>query len=188
MNHNTTTIKNIKTYNHRDGYNPNGKIIEIIRNDLSCYIPQHNIFGIYLSSIHNHEKINFNCDAREILYAINACYSKKGEFRENLFGKALSIPLRYAEYPTDFSKFELYFRYYFRKRLELVESWALKQSLDISMLSKKKEEVCCNYEIVFYIDKLPMEIKQMIRSYLLCNYDTLLELRQDYEKWRREKS
>ena len=56
------------------------------------------------------------------------------------------------------------------------------------MLSKKKEEVCCNYEIVFYIDKLPMEIKQMIRSYLLCNYDTLLELRQDYEKWRREKS
>ena len=181
-----TNIKmNIKTYDNKDENSPNGKRIDSIRNDLGSYIPQHNIFGIYLSSIHNHEKINFNCDAREILYAINACYSKKGEFRENIFGKALSIHVRYAEYPTDFSKFELYFRYYFRKRLELVESWALKQSLDISMLIKKKQEVCCNYEIVFYIDKLPMEIKQMIRSYLLCNYDTLLELRQDYEKWRR---
>ena len=184
-----TNIKmNIKTYDNQDEYSPNGKRIDSIRNDLGPYIPQDKGFGLILSSIHYDEKINFNCDAREILYAINACYSKKGEFRENIFGKALSIHVRYTEYPTDFSKFELYFRYYFKKRLELVESWALKQSLDISMLIKKKQEVCCNYEIVFYIDKLPMEIKQMIRSYLLCNYDTLLELRQDYEKWRREKS
>jgi hypothetical protein len=84
----------------------------------------------------------------------------------------------------DFSKLELYFRYYFKQRIELLDSWALKNSLDINILLKKKEEVFSNYEIVFYIETLPMEIKQHIRSYLLCNYDTLLEMRKDYEKWR----
>ena len=183
MNHNTTTIKNIKTYT-QEYYNNNGKIIEIIRNDLGSYIPQHSIFGIYLSSIHNHEKINFNCDAREILYAINACYLKKGEFRENLFGKALSIPVRYAAYPRDFSKFELYFRYYFKKRIDLLDEWILKNKRRDKYLLKKKEEVFCNYEIVFYIDKLPMVLKQHIRTYLICSYDTLVELRNLYEKVR----
>ena len=146
----TTTKMNIKMYQHDESC-CNGQLLDSIRNRLGPLIPQSDIYSLVLTSIHYDEKINFNCDAREILYAINACYSKKGEFRENLFGKALSIHVRYAEYPTDFSKFELYFRYYFKKRLELVESWALKQSLDISMLLKKKEEVCCNYEIVFYI-------------------------------------
>ena len=185
MNEYTNIKMNIKTYNHLDEYSPNGKLIESIKNDLGPYIPQHKEFGLILSSIHYDEKINFNCDAREILYAINACYSKKGEFRENIFGKALSIHVRYAPYPMDFSKFELYFRYYFKQRIELLDSWALKISLDINMLLKKKEEVFSNYEIVFYIKRLPMEIKQYIRSYLLCSYDTLLELRKDYEITRR---
>lgn len=75
MNHNTAMIKNIKTYT-QEYNNNNGKIIEIIRSDLGSYIPQHNIFGIYLSSIHNHEKINFNCDARLPITATQ-CRKKK---------------------------------------------------------------------------------------------------------------
>ena len=185
MNEYTNIKMNIKTYNHLDEYSPNGKLIESIRNDLGPYIPQHKEFGLILTSIHYDEEINFNCDAREILYAINACYSKHGNFRENVYGKALSIPVCYAKNHMDFSKLELYFRYYFKQRIELLDSWALKISLDINMLLKKKEEVFSNYEIVFYIERLPMEIKQLIRSYLLCNYDTLLELRKDYEITRR---
>ena len=179
----TNFEQNITTYKY-DDKDSNANLIKTIRKNLGSIIPQDNIYGLIISSIHYDEDICFNCHARELLYAINACFYNKGYFRENKFGKSLSIPLTYAIDGADYSKFELYFRYYFKKRLELVDSWALKQSLDISMLSKKKQEVCCNYEIVFYIDKLPMEIKQIIRSYLLCNYDTLLELREHYEKWR----
>ena len=182
----TTTKMNIKMYNHDDSC-CNGKLLETIRKRLGTYIPQSNTYGLVLTSIHNHEEINFNCDARELLYAINACYLKKGMFRENVYGKALSIPVSYAKNHMDFSKLELYFRYYFKQRIELLDSWALKISLDINTLLKKKEEVFCNYEMVFYIEKIPMEIKQLIRSYLLCNYDTLLELRDDYEKARANK-
>ena len=182
----TTTKMNIITYKHDDTC-CNGELLESIRNRLGPYIPQSNRYGLVLTSIHKHEEINFNCDARELLYAINACYLKKGEFRENVYSKALSIRVCYAKKHIDFSKLDLYFRYYFKQRIELLDSWALKISLDINTLLKKKEEVFCNYEMVFYIEKLPMEIKQQIRSYLLCNYDTLLELRDEYEKARSKK-
>ena len=177
----TNIIMNIKTYDHQDEYSPNGKLIETIRNELGPYIPQHKEFGLILTSIHYDEEINFNCDAREILYAINACYSKHGNFRENVYGKALSIPVCYAKNHMDFSKLELYFRYYFKQRIELLDSWALKISLDINMLLKKKEEVFSNYEIVFYFKNIPFELKQYIRSYLVCTYESLTKLRILYD-------
>ena len=177
------TEQNISTSNYDDN-GCNSKLINTIRKNLGPIIPQANIYGLMISSIHKHKDICFNCHAREVLYAINACFDNKGEFREIIYGKSLSIPVTYAIDGADYSKFELYFRYYFKRRIEYLDGYLLKYNYNIKHLSKKKEEAFCNYEIVFYIDKLPMVLKQLIRTYLICSYDTLVELRNIYEKAR----
>ena len=184
MNHYTKKEQNITTYNYDDdGCNAN--LIKTIRKQLGSIIPQEKIYGLVISSIHCNEDICFNSHARELLYAINDCFYNKGNFRENKLGKSLSIPVTYAIDGADYSKFELYFRYYFKKRIDLLYEYLLKNKWrDNYLLKKKKEEAFCNYEIVFYIDKLPMDIKQYIRNYLVCSYNTLVELRNIYEKAR----
>ena len=104
----TNIEQNISTYKYDDN-GCNAKLIKTIRKNLGPIIPQANIYGLMITSIHKHKDICFNCHARELLYAINVCFNNKGEFREIIYSKSLSIPVKYAHGGADYSKFELYF-------------------------------------------------------------------------------
>lgn len=161
-------------------------IQEKLREKLLPYVPNTEIYALSISSIHGHRDICFNCEARELLYAIQQCFNGHASFKECIYGKALNIPIESIEKHEHFSKLKLYFRHYFKKRIELLDSHFLKLSIDIKSIIKKKEEAYRNYEIVFYLKDIPMEMKQMIRTYLICSYETLTYIRDLYENKRRE--
>ena len=161
-------------------------IVEELREKLIPYVPKTKIYALYISSIHGNKAICFNCDARELLYAIQKCFKDVAFYRECIYGKCVNIPVHSIEKHTDFSRLELYFRYYFKIRIDLLESHFLKLSIDIKSIIKEKEEAFCNYDIVFYIQNVPMELKKVIRSYLICSYETLSHIRTLYENKRRE--
>ena len=161
-------------------------IVEELREKLIPYVPKTKIYALCISSIHGNKDICFNCDARELLYAIQKCFKDVASYRECIYGKCVNIPVHSIEKHTDFSRLELYFRYYFKIRIDLLESHFLKLSIDIKSIIKEKEEAFCNYEIVFYIKNVPMELKKVIRSYLMCSYETLSHIRTLYENKRRE--
>ena len=180
------TKDNITVYKYYNNNNPNLLIQEKLRELLLPHVPKTMVYALSISSIHGDRDICFNCDARELLYAIQKCFNGYASYRENVYGKIVEVPVCYIERNMDFSKLKLYFRYYFKKRIELLESHFLKLSIDIKSIIKEKEEAYRNYEIVFYLKDIPMEIKQMIRTYLICSYETLTYIRDLYENKRRE--
>ena len=161
-------------------------IQEKLREKLLPYVPNTEIYALSISSIHGHRDICFNCEARELLYAIQQCFNGRASFKECIYGKALNIPIESIEKHEHFSKLKLYFRHYFKKRIELLDSHFLKLSIEIKSIIKEKEDAFCNYDIVFYLKDIPMEMKQMIRTYLICSYETLTYIRDLYENKRRE--
>jgi hypothetical protein len=179
------TKGNITVYKNEKKHQ-NLPIQEELRELLIPHVPKPKIYALSISSIHGDEDICFNCDARELLYAIQKCFKGNARYRESIYGKCLNIPVHSIEKHTDFSRLELYFRYYFKIRIELLESHFLKLSIDIKSIIKEKEEAFCNYDIVFYLKDIPMELKQIIRTYLICSYETLTHIRILYENKRRE--
>lgn len=180
------TKGNISIYRTPHGENVNLPIQEKLRDLLLPYVPKTEVYALSISSIHGHRDICFNCEARELLYAIQNCFNGYASFKECIYGKALNIPIESIEKHEHFSKLKLYFRYYFKERIELLDSHFLKLSIDITSLKKEKEEACRNYEIVFYLKNVPFELKQIIRTYLVCSYETLTHIRNIYENKRRE--
>mgnify|MGYP001410041287 CR=1 FL=1 len=161
-------------------------IQEKLRELLLPHVPNTEIYALSISSIHGHRDICFNCEARELLYAIQQCFKGNASFKECIYGKALNIPIESIEKHEHFSRLKLYFRYYFKERIELLDSHFLKLSIDIKSIIKEKEDAFCNYDIVFYLKAIPMEMKLIIRTYLICSYETLTYIRALYENKRRE--
>lgn len=178
--------------------NKNIKMMLELRDKLISYMPQTTTYSITIRSIHNDEDICFNADAREILYAIRDCcnFSVSYEtrklnhsgtdmvfFKESIYGKALIFPVSKYIKNIDFSKLEKYFRYYFKKRIELIAFRTIARNpyKDYMVYMIAKDEAFSNYEIVFYFKNIPFELKQYIRSYLVCTYESLTKLRLLYE-------
>lgn len=155
-------------------------------------------FGITMSIIHNDTDVCFNCFAREILYAIQECInvslfsifqSKITVFQESLWGKALKVPISKIKNHLDlisFEKFDSYFFRFYKQRILLLESHYLKQNKDIHSLILQKDEAFNHYTIVFQLPNLPFDVKKIIRSYLICNYESLYTLRKEFDSIMRE--
>ena len=178
--------------------NKNIEIMLELRDKLSRYMPQTTTYSICIRSIHNDEDICFNGTARELLYAIRDCcnFSVSDEtrelvhsdgdmvfFRESMYGKALIYPVCKYTKEIDFSKLEKYFRYYFKKRIELIAFRTIARNpyKDYMVYMIAKNEAFSNYESVFYLKNVPFELKQHIRSYLVCTYESLTKLRILYD-------
>ena len=150
-------------------------------------------FGLTISIIHNDRDICFNCFAREILYTIEECInvslfpvfqSKILVFQENLWGKALIVPIlkikNYLHLIT-FEKFDSYFFRFYKQRILLLECHYLKQNKDIHSLILQKDELFNHYTIVFRLSNLSFDVKKIIRSYLIFNYESLYTLRKAFD-------
>ena len=108
------TKGNISIYRTPHGENVNLPIQEKLRDLLLPYVPKTEVYALSISSIHGHRDICFNCEARELLYAIQNCFNGYASFKECIYGKALNIPIESIEKHEHFSKLKLYFRYYFK--------------------------------------------------------------------------
>ena len=150
-------------------------------------------FGVTIRIIHNDRDLCFNCFAREILYAIEECINvslfpifqtKILVFQENLWGKALNVPISKIKnhlHLISFEKFDSYFFRFYKQRILLLESHYLKQNKDIHSLILQKNEAFNHYTIVFQLPNLPFDVKKIIRSYLICNYESLYTLRKGFD-------
>tara|TARA_A100001015_G_scaffold284708_1_gene351482 strand:- start:5133 stop:5696 length:564 start_codon:yes stop_codon:yes gene_type:complete len=150
-------------------------------------------FGVTIRIIHNDRHLCFNCFAREILYAIEECINislfpifqtKILVFQENLWGKALNVPISKIKNHLDlisFEKFDSYFFRFYKQRILLLESHYLKINKDIQHLIIQKDEAFNHYNIVFQLSILTFDIKKIIRKYLVCNYESLYKLRKEFD-------
>ena len=174
--------------------NPYYDLANTIFQKLNPHLPSFgNTFGVIISIIHNNRDLCFNCFAREILYAIEECInvslfsifqSKILVFQENLWGKALNVPISKIKNHLDlisFEKFDSYFFRFYKQRILLLESHYLKINKDIQHLILQKDEAFNHYNIVFQLSILPFDIKKIIRKYLVCNYESLYKLRKEFD-------
>ena len=183
----------MKSFIRMDNYvHENTPLLQKLKDQMIGFTPNEFLnCSIQIRSIHDHRNICFNCEYREILYAIESCInqtihlntlSKQTSFKENVFGKCVTIPTVYVQTHIDrfsFESFYKYFKYHFRNRIEKIEKSYLRTVSKeyIKDLIPIKENAFCDYFDVFYISSLPMELRKYIQSFLLCNYKSLAEVR-----------
>ena len=172
----------------------NNDIILSYYEKLKNIIPKHCESILCIHSIRNHTEIAFNCNPREILYAIQACfnggidkvYYDTSTFKENLYGKVVTIKRENATKDVDFSKFFLYYKYYFKKRIELIERHFVRYSIYYSDILEEKNNIINDYITIYYIKELPYDIKKYIHEFLNSTIKTLFYLRSLYQNRTRK--
>jgi len=163
---------------------------------------------IQANIVNNGKYLSFNSKQREILYAIQDCFSKRchSEYKETPWDKSLFIPLVDIPPNPPFENIMQYYEKHFLDRLTLIDinieqkknkhvkrldlnsvkSIILLIPERINDLKKRKKEIYkTNFAYnVFYID-LPQDILKMIFKYLyVINYKKSNKLRKAYENIR----
>ena len=87
------TKDNITVYKYYNNNNPNLLIQEKLRELLLPHVPKTMVYALSITSIHGDRDICFNCDARELLYAIQKCFNGYASYRENVYGKIVEVPV-----------------------------------------------------------------------------------------------
>ena len=154
--------------------NVNEKLVQVYKNAIV------DILGIddkiSVSIIHRDTKLCFNHSSREILHAIKQCLGEDYcEFRESMWGKALSIPLTLVPKTPPFETFISSYKFNFDRRLLLLEDHfdTLLDELPI----QNKNDMCSTIRYL-KSEKERLFIKKDF------NYELYVELRNKYQEVR----
>tara|TARA_Y100000992_G_scaffold298104_1_gene262730 strand:+ start:883 stop:1449 length:567 start_codon:yes stop_codon:yes gene_type:complete len=169
--------------------NNNSKIINIYNESLRIFDS-----NLIVRSIHRDKDINFNSDHREILYAIQDCFTESNNYkinscyRECLYGKALQISREIIPKIPPFKNIIKYYIKHFKNRINLIDSSYIIKGIKYDDLEEYKSYVYSNvfyknkYYIIIKSNLLPNEILKNILSYLkYFNFKLFLKLREKYE-------
>lgn len=129
--------------------------------------------------IHRQEDLCFNSNAREILYAIRDCFSCYNtyclpEFRENAYGKCLTLPIEKAYIRPPFENILYYYQQHYFKRLQVIDMYFSRLSTPqhfkdklVKLITEKKTLFSTRFPYnTFYINGLPLDILNYIFDYL----------------------
>ena len=181
----------------------NERLIKIYTDILSNIFPN-NMHNFPLKNmvlcrvIHRDEDFCFNSEHREILYSIRDCFSSANiwhpVFRENLYGKCLTIPIDKMCMKPPFENILYYYQKHFLHRLEVIDIHFTnrynKQSFNDTFLRLKTEKKALYitrfaYNTIYI--PLPLDILNYIFGYLKYIYvHKSSELRKKYENLRHQ--
>lgn len=131
---------------------------------------------ISVSVIHRDTKLCFNHSSREVLYAIKQCLGENNcEFRESMWGKALSILLTLVPKNPPFETFISAYKFHFDRRLSLLEEH-FDTLLDELPIQNKND---MNSTIRYLKDE-----KERLFIKKDFNYELYVELRNKYQEIR----
>ena len=137
---------------------------------------------------HKNVNICFNCSQREILYSIQNCFKFAGynnsTFQENIFGKALLIPIENVKKNVYFKDFMKHYNYYFMKRLILIEIYFNHHKIKFNDCLREKNMLLNKYSIIHKLPQFPIEINRYIQEFLIIDIKQYLIVRRMYEKYR----
>lgn len=158
---------------------------------------------IYVRLIHYERDMCFNCDHREILYAIRDCFdSPHTVYKESYYGKALNIPIMNIPSIPPFKNILYYYHKHFLDRLSLIDIFIndklnmdsvkailllVPERLKVFGAEKKALYKSTFAYNAFYITNLPGDILKNIYSYLYeTDFNKCLILRHKYECLRKD--
>ena len=161
----------------------NESLIKIYTNALSNVFNNkiHNFWKgnmVLCRVIHREQDFCFNCEYREILYSIRDCFFNANicfpEFRENLWGKCLTLSIHKTPMIPPFENILYYYQENFFKRLQVIDMYFSRQYTPpylkdklVELITEKKALVKTNFPYnTFYINGLPLDILNYIFDYL----------------------
>lgn len=174
---------------------------------MSLIIPNNDIINLYtetltknkfidqvsIRSIHRDIDICFNSLQREILYAIQECFTKdnnnkiNSQFKECLLGKALIISKDKIPKKPPFDKLKRYYKLKFFERISMIERYFDLNKINYDDLKIQKKKIMVSYSSIIYIKKIPFAIIKYILNFLQYDFYSYEKLRNEYEKKRKKK-
>ena len=154
------------------------------------------VFGEYIlvTLIHQDRDVCFNSNYREILYAIQDCFSflkVETRYSECIFNKALCLPIDHAYVVPSFNKILDYYERHYLLRLNLLDKFFEKSIIDKVVLhenlKRSKKTIYINTFAYnsFYI-VLPKYILKHVFSFLhTLSFEKSIKLRTEYEIFRK---